>query len=137
MFHIKEHTVEAQHIREYPHATAHSQEDVLHLAFKQYIPRNNPNPQPGDVTILASHANGFVKELYEPLWEDLVEVLGRSGVGVRSIWIADVAWQGQSGILNEDRLGYDRMCVSLLSLSLSLSFPSKEKKKNRENIIKS
>jgi len=60
-FEIKSHKVEAQHIREYPNATAHSQEEVLYLAVKQYIPRNNPSPQPGDVTIIASHANGFVK----------------------------------------------------------------------------
>jgi hypothetical protein len=33
----------------------------LHLAVKQYIPLDNPNPQPGDVTILAAHANGFPK----------------------------------------------------------------------------
>lgn len=109
IFHIKEHVVEAQHIREYPRATANSQEEVLHLSFKQYIPKSNPTPQPGDVTILASHANGFVKELYEPLWEDLVDVLGGLGMRVRGIWIADVAWQGQSGILNEEKLGNDRM----------------------------
>jgi len=113
IFHIKEHIVEAQHIREYPRATATSQEEVLHLSFKQYIPKNNPTPQPGDVTILASHANGFVKELYEPLWEDLVDVLWKSGIRVRGIWIADVAWQGQSGILNEDKLGNDRMFLHL------------------------
>ncbi|KAM7204916.1 Alpha/beta hydrolase family domain containing protein [Naviculisporaceae sp. PSN 640] len=109
-FHIKTHTLPAQHIREYPHATANSQEDVLHLSFKQYIPKNNPNPQPGDITILAAHANGFVKELYEPLWEDLLDVLSKSapsGPRIRSIWIADVAWQGQSAILNQDKLGYD------------------------------
>ncbi|KAK0629194.1 Alpha/beta hydrolase family-domain-containing protein [Bombardia bombarda] len=107
VFDIKEHVVEAQHIREYPHATSHSQEEVLHLAIKQYTPKNNPNPQPGDVTIIASHANGFVKELYEPLWEDMVQALGKRGVRVRSIWIADVAWQGQSGIINADKLGND------------------------------
>jgi hypothetical protein len=28
---------------------------------KQYIPLDNPKPQPGDVTILAAHANGFPK----------------------------------------------------------------------------
>lgn len=106
-FEIKEHKVEAQHIREYPNATAHSQEEVLYLAVKQYIPKNNPSPKPGDVTIIASHANGFVKELYEPLWEDLLKDLNARGVGVRGIWIADVAWQGQSGILNEDNLGND------------------------------
>ena len=60
-FEIKEHKVEAQHIREYPNATAHSQEEVLYLSVKQYIPKNNPSPKPGDVTIIASHANGFVK----------------------------------------------------------------------------
>lgn len=60
-FVVKEHVVEAQHIREYPHATAHSQEEVLYLAVKQYIPKDNPDPQPGDVTIIAAHANGFVK----------------------------------------------------------------------------
>lgn len=60
-FHVKEHSVEAQHIREYPKATAHSQEEVLHLAVKQYIPKSNPNPQAGDVTIIGAHANGFPK----------------------------------------------------------------------------
>ncbi|KAK0617192.1 Alpha/beta hydrolase family-domain-containing protein [Immersiella caudata] len=106
-FEIKEHKVEAQHIREYPNATAHSQEEVLYLSVKQYIPKNNPSPKPGDVTIIASHANGFVKELYEPLWEDLLKSLNQRSVGVRGIWIADVAWQGRSGIINEDNLGND------------------------------
>lgn len=60
-FIVKEHTCEAQHIREYPNATAHTQEDVLQLSIKQYIPRNNQSPKPGDVTIIGAHANGFVK----------------------------------------------------------------------------
>ena len=30
-----------------------------------------------------------------------------NGFRIRGIWIADVAWQGQSGILNEDILGDD------------------------------
>ncbi len=38
----------------------------------------------------------------------MVNALGKRGVRVRGIWIADVAWQGQSGILNEDVLGNDR-----------------------------
>ena len=61
LFDIREHVVDGQHIREYPRATAHSQEEVLQLAVKQYIPKDNPNPKPGDITIIASHANGFVK----------------------------------------------------------------------------
>lgn len=60
-FRIVEHTVPCQHIREYPHATSNSQEDTLYLAVKQYIPLDNPDPQPGDVTIIGAHANGFPK----------------------------------------------------------------------------
>jgi hypothetical protein len=60
-FKIVEHVAECQHIREYPRATATEQEEVLHLAVKQYIPLDNPNPQPGDITIIGAHANGFPK----------------------------------------------------------------------------
>lgn len=60
-FRIVEHVIPCQHIREYPQATSNEQEDVLHLAVKQYIPLNNPNPQRGDVTIIGAHANGFPK----------------------------------------------------------------------------
>ncbi|KAB8260585.1 Alpha/beta hydrolase family-domain-containing protein [Aspergillus pseudonomiae] len=106
-FRIVDHVVECQHIREYPAATANEQEDELHLAVKQYIPLDNPNPQPGDVTILATHANGFPKELYEPLWEELHARSKANGFRIRSIWIADVAHQGQSYVNNEDLLGND------------------------------
>lgn len=60
-FRIVDHRVPCQHIRQYPAATANEQEEPLHLAVKQYIPLDNPNPKPGDVTILAAHANGFPK----------------------------------------------------------------------------
>ncbi|KAI1805327.1 putative toxin biosynthesis protein [Daldinia bambusicola] len=106
-FHIKEHTVPSQHIREFPRATATSQEDILYLSVKQYIPIDNPHPQPGDVTILGAHANGFPKELYEPLWADLHARAQNHGFRIRGIWIADVANQGYSGTLNEHVLGND------------------------------
>jgi hypothetical protein len=60
-FHIVEHKVPCQHIREYPGATLRTQEDVLHLSVKQYIPWDNLNPQPGDVTIVGAHGNAFPK----------------------------------------------------------------------------
>ncbi|KAJ5133693.1 hypothetical protein N7526_005058 [Penicillium atrosanguineum] len=106
-FRIVNHVVESQHIREYPGATANEQEEPLKLAVKQYIPLNNPNPQPGDVTILAAHANGFPKELYEPLWEEIHARSQEAGFRIRSIWMADVAWQGESSVINEDSLGND------------------------------
>jgi len=60
-FRIVEHVVPGEHIREYPAATANEQEETLYLAVKQYIPLDNLNPQPGDVTIIGAHANGFPK----------------------------------------------------------------------------
>ncbi|KAI2628848.1 alpha/beta-hydrolase [Hypoxylon sp. NC1633] len=115
-FHVKEHVIPSQHVREFPRATSRSQEDVLYISIKQYIPISNPDPQPGDVTIIGAHANGFPKELYEPLWEDLLAESLRSqsqsqedgpGFRIRSIWIADVSNQGYSGTLNEHTLGND------------------------------
>ncbi|OGE48198.1 hypothetical protein PENARI_c031G02967 [Penicillium arizonense] len=106
-FRIVEHVVPSQHIREYPGATANEQEEPLQLAVKQYIPLDNPEPQPGDVTILAAHANGFPKELYEPLWEEIHARSKQNGFRIRSIWMADVAQEGESSVINEDSLGND------------------------------
>jgi hypothetical protein len=111
-FRIDEHKVEASHIRTFPRATATKQEEVLHLAVKQYTPLNNTSPKPGDITIISAHANGFPKELYEPLWDELLKRCQQSGFGIRGIWIADVVNQGSSGVLNEDKLGNDRRYIS-------------------------
>ncbi|KIL93095.1 host-specific ak-toxin akt2 [Fusarium avenaceum] len=95
------------HTRQYLAATANGDHDIPKLAVKQYIPHDNPNPQPGDVTIVGAHANGFPKELYEPLWDELYESAKQKNIRIRSIWIADVWNQGQSGVTNEDILGND------------------------------
>ncbi|KAJ4367426.1 hypothetical protein N0V83_007008 [Neocucurbitaria cava] len=107
LFQIDEHIIEASNIRGFARATATNQEEVLHLAVKQYTPRSNPNPKPGDITIIAAHANGFPKELYEPLWDELLKISQQNGFGIRGIWIADVVHQGWSSVLNEDKLGND------------------------------
>ena len=107
-FNIAEHVLPCQYIREYPGATLHNQEDDLKLHIRQYTPNDLSASQPGAVTIIAAHANGFPKELYEPMWEDLYESMKMKGQAIRSIWIADVAPQGKSGALNEDVLGNDR-----------------------------
>jgi hypothetical protein len=61
VFRVIEHVVPCQHISEYPGAKANGQADDFKLAAKQYIPFDNPDPQTGDVTILAAHANGLTK----------------------------------------------------------------------------
>ncbi|KAJ2979761.1 hypothetical protein NUW58_g7120 [Xylaria curta] len=106
-FEIIEHTIPAQHIREWPRATAVSQEDVLHIRIKQYRPIDNPHPQPGDVTVIGAHGNGFPKEVYEPLWSDLHAESRKHGFRIRAIWVADVAHQGYSGLRNKHMLGND------------------------------
>ncbi|KID72361.1 Abhydrolase domain-containing protein mpaH [Metarhizium brunneum] len=107
LFRQVEHTISGSHTREYLGATANGDDHVPKLAVKQYIPLNNPRPQPGDVTIIGAHANGFPKELYEPLWDDVYDRLLRKNIRIRSVWIADIWNQGQSGVLNEKMLGND------------------------------
>lgn len=123
-YRVVEHTIDCSHSREYLAETANGNEDIPKLAVKQYVPHDNPNPQPGDVTIIGAHANGFPKvaklydlsikilltcqELYEPLWDELHDRARQQDVRIRSIWIADVWNQGQSGIINERVLGNDR-----------------------------
>ncbi|KAL6718019.1 hypothetical protein ACLMJK_004104 [Lecanora helva] len=106
-FDVKEHVIPCQYIREYAGATLNDQEDTLQLHIKQYVPKEQAHgPRP--VTIVGAHANGFPKELYEPFWDELYEALKVRGQPIRSIWIADVASQGQSGVMNEEKLGNDR-----------------------------
>lgn len=78
------------------------------MCVKQYIPKNNPSPKEGDVTIIGAVADSYPKEIYEPLWENLVKELEGKGKRVRGIWVADPVNQGESGILNEGILGADR-----------------------------
>ena len=50
----------------------------------------------------------FLQELYEPLWDELLKFSKSAGFRIRNIWIADVAHQGWSSVLNENKLGNDR-----------------------------
>ncbi|KAB8231624.1 hypothetical protein ETB97_012210 [Aspergillus alliaceus] len=102
-FRIKEHTIPCDSIREYHHAVKGVGPE-LQLAVKQYIPLNNLDPSPDDITIIAGHANGIPKECYEPIWNDLIT---STSVKVKAIWIADCSHQGASGVLNEQILGDD------------------------------
>jgi hypothetical protein len=79
----------------------------LKLHVKQYVPKTNTSPKAGDVTIIGAQANAFPKEMYEPFWDDVYEQLHDLGRNIRGIWIADMAAQGQSGIINEQLLGPD------------------------------
>ncbi|KAJ5533125.1 toxin biosynthesis protein [Penicillium frequentans] len=105
-FIVTEHTVDTQYIREYPRATT-TQDAPLKLIVKKYTPVDNLDPQPGDVTLVGFHGAGIPKELYEPLWEEILARCKRDKIGVRAIWFADAANKGASGIYNEKYLGND------------------------------
>ena len=107
VFNIVEHVIPGQHIREYPRATKHSQEDVLQLSIKEYIPLDRAEDvvTHGSLTIIGACGNGFPKETYEPFWDELYSCLQSRGVQVRSIWVADCSNQGASSVLNEDVQG--------------------------------
>jgi pimeloyl-ACP methyl ester carboxylesterase len=106
-FHVQEHVVPSQYVREYPRAIASSQEDMLYLSVKQYTPKDSLPPQLGDVTIIGAHANGFPKELYEAMWADIHTLSGQHKFRIRSIWIADMTNHGASAALNDGKLGND------------------------------
>lgn len=109
-FRTVDHIVPCSHTRSYPGTTEPGCENDLKLAVKQYIPirKHASNSKSIPITVIGGHANGFPKELYEPLWDDLYEQLESKGQSIRSIWIADIAQQGASGVLNESILGDDR-----------------------------
>ncbi|KAI0542359.1 prolyl aminopeptidase-like protein [Xylaria digitata] len=62
-FEVIEHIIPGQHLREWPRATGTSQEAVLRIHIKQYRPKDNLDPQPGDVTVIGAYGIGFPKEL--------------------------------------------------------------------------
>jgi hypothetical protein len=117
-FHVQEHIIPGQHFRSYAHGTINDQEDEVQIAVKQYTPLDNFNPTPGDITIIAAHANGFPKELYEPLWDEIHALSKTTGFKIRNIWIADAHHQGISSILNEQILGNDRRFILLTTCCL-------------------
>ncbi|EXJ90734.1 hypothetical protein A1O1_03838 [Capronia coronata CBS 617.96] len=106
-FRVVDHVIPAQHTRHWPRGTEVGCENSLRLAVKQYIPKTNTEPRSGDITFIAAHGNGFPKEMYEPLFDDLEEKMHGLGRRIRAIWIADMAHQGQSFVLNEAVVGND------------------------------
>lgn len=60
-FLVHEHIVPAQHTRHWPRGTEIGRENALKLAVKQYVPKDNLNPRPGDTAFIGAHANGFPK----------------------------------------------------------------------------
>ena len=59
------------------------------------------------VTIIAAGGIGFIKELYEPLFEELLLRAESAGFSIRAIWMADPVNTGASAVRNQANLGCD------------------------------
>ena len=82
VFNVVEHVISGQHIREYPNATKHRQEDVLKLSIKQYVPSKTIDRVPHNaVTIVGLHGNGF------PKVSDGLQFVGSSNARASSVLV--------------------------------------------------
>ena len=108
-FDIISHTIPVFPFRQYPQAILDEQKD-LYLSVKQYVPRNSKDSTSfatDPVTIVAAGGLGFIKELYEPLFVELLSPARSTTLSIRSIWIADMFNTGQSAVENQHNLGCD------------------------------
>lgn len=107
-FRVIEHVVPCQHTRQYPGGAEPGQHSALRLSVKQYIPKQPPEGWADRaLTVIGASGNGLPRELMEPFWDDFYEQMQKKGQAIRSIWVADQAHQGASGVLNETILGND------------------------------
>lgn len=79
----------------------------------------------GGSSMWAHSSSGLIveQELYEPLWEEIHARSKASGFRIRSIWMADVAQEGESSVINEDSLGNDRTRQSFRTFYEILTMP--------------
>lgn len=85
-------------------------ERTLLLAVKQYTTKTRRGN--GGFTFIAAQANACPKEIYEPLWDRMHEAAATEGITICNIWMADVAYQGESGMLNKHEDYDDEMSLT-------------------------
>ncbi|WPH04144.1 Hypothetical protein R9X50_00703000 [Acrodontium crateriforme] len=100
-FITKTHVFPGQHIRQFAGATRYKEEDTQHLAAKQYIPIRIDHVPGIGITIIGAPAISFPKEMYEPLWDEMLAQWTHQEFYISSIWAVDPCNQGESGVLNE------------------------------------
>ncbi|ENH63245.1 hypothetical protein FOC1_g10009140 [Fusarium oxysporum f. sp. cubense race 1] len=70
------------------------------LVAKRYIPTNQVNKSGQGVTLLTLTGMGVPKEMFEPMLEDLLPRLRKSGVKVEEVWAIDMPLSGQTAKAN-------------------------------------
>ncbi|CZR37400.1 uncharacterized protein FPRO_02340 [Fusarium proliferatum ET1] len=74
------------------------------LVAKRYIARDQANKSEQGITLLTLTGMGVPKEMFEPMLEDLLPRLRKSGVKVEEIWAVDMPLSGQTAKANS--MGY-------------------------------
>lgn len=108
-FEIISHLIPITPFREYPHAIIDEQKGIR-LSVKQYIPLTAKYPScdtQDPMTIIVTGGVGFIKEIYEPFFAELLSRTNNANLNIRSIWIADMFNMGESAIANLENLGCD------------------------------
>ncbi|KAF5665632.1 alpha beta hydrolase family domain-containing protein [Fusarium denticulatum] len=70
------------------------------LVAKRYIPTNQVNKSKQGITLLTLTGMGVPKEMFQPMLEDLLPRLRKSGVKVEEIWAVDMPLSGQTAKAN-------------------------------------
>ncbi|KAJ6014968.1 hypothetical protein N7540_009559 [Penicillium herquei] len=112
-FQITSHIISVPPYREYPHAIIDEDKGV-YLAVKQYTPLESysvSSSTEDPITIIATCGLGFIKEIYEPLFAEILHQTSKTNVRIRSIWIADTFNLGESAVANAKNLGCDASWV--------------------------
>ncbi|KAL8730511.1 MAG: hypothetical protein Q9181_004638 [Wetmoreana brouardii] len=98
---VREHEIPASHIRGYSRGVQDESTARLRLAVKQYVPKDQKKTPRNAMTVIMAHGLGLTKELFEPLFDELLHC----NLPIRAVWAMDVAHHGASYLLNEDALG--------------------------------
>ncbi|GAA5973819.1 hypothetical protein JCM8115_006010 [Rhodotorula mucilaginosa] len=86
---------------------AEAQEQLV-VVGNRYRPARTPSNAAGPgLTLVLSHANGFYKEVWEPVLASVLAEIEQRGssLPVEEIWALDCVIQGDSAVLNDDVLG--------------------------------
>ena len=108
LFHLTRHTIPAAHLRGLPRGVRDEHASTpLRLAINHYLPISNPDPLPGDLTLILAHGISSAKECYEPFFDDLLLYASTLSppLRIRSIWAPDAVHNCASYALNASLLG--------------------------------
>ncbi|TCD65455.1 hypothetical protein EIP91_002669 [Steccherinum ochraceum] len=79
---------------------------ALWCCVNRYVRKRSGSGIPKGITLFFAHANGFMKEIWEPTLLHLVNIMREKGASyeVAEIWCFDGANHGDSAIVNEGKL---------------------------------